>query len=180
VIIIFYESIISEPYTFRRSPISAIVLYITPLVFLPTSMVICTEHSDFFFHWRYSPNLGLGLPPWKYPFHFGFLDLRYSVGLLGRVISSSQGLSTCTQTQKNAHTHRDTKHPCLVWDSNPRSRLPSERRQYILDRSATVTGEDSDSGDVFRTLLFVYQDACSYSWCISFCYTSVSLLHVIF
>jgi hypothetical protein len=30
------------------------------------------------------------------------LDLGQSVGLLGRVISSSQD-STCTQTQKNAH-----------------------------------------------------------------------------
>jgi hypothetical protein len=58
----------------------------------------------FFFPWRYSPNLSLGLLPWNYPFHFGFLDLRQSVGLLGWVISSSQGLSTCTQTQKNAHT----------------------------------------------------------------------------
>jgi hypothetical protein len=33
---------------------------------------------------RYSPNLGLGLPPLNSPFHFGFfLDLRQSVGLLG-------------------------------------------------------------------------------------------------
>jgi hypothetical protein len=45
-----------------------------------------------FFLWRYSPNLGLGLPPWNSPFHFSFLDLRQSVGLLTRVISSSQGL----------------------------------------------------------------------------------------
>jgi hypothetical protein len=34
--------------------------------------------------WRYSPNLSLGLPPWNSPFHFGLLDLRHSVGLLGR------------------------------------------------------------------------------------------------
>jgi hypothetical protein len=54
-----------------------------------------------FFPWRYGPNLDLGLPPWNYLFHFGFLDFRQSVG---QVISSSQGLSTCTQTQKNAHT----------------------------------------------------------------------------
>jgi hypothetical protein len=33
-----------------------------------------------------------------------FLDQGQSVGLLGRVISSSQGHSACTQTQKNAHT----------------------------------------------------------------------------
>jgi hypothetical protein len=39
--------------------------------------------------WRYSPNLYLGLPPCSSPFHFGFLDLRQSVWLLGRVISSS-------------------------------------------------------------------------------------------
>jgi hypothetical protein len=45
----------------------------------------------FFFLWRYSPHLGLDLPPWNFPFHFSLLDLGHSVGLLGRVISSSQG-----------------------------------------------------------------------------------------
>jgi hypothetical protein len=58
------------------------------------------------FFWRYSPNLGLGLPPWISPFRFGLLDLRHSVRLLWRVISSSQGISTCIQTQKNEHTQR--------------------------------------------------------------------------
>jgi hypothetical protein len=38
-----------------------------------------------------------GLPPRNSPFHYGLLDLRHSVGLLGRVISSSQA-STYTQT----------------------------------------------------------------------------------
>jgi hypothetical protein len=74
--------------------------------------------------WRYSPSLGLGLLPWNFPFHFGLLDLRHSVGPLGRVISSSQGLYVYT----NTNTHTNTKHPCPEWDSNPRSRLPSERR----------------------------------------------------
>jgi hypothetical protein len=91
------------------------------------------QFSGALFFWRYSPNLGLGLPPRNSPFHFGFPDLRQSVGLLGRVISSSQGLSTCTQTQKNSptHTHTNTKLPCPEWDSNPRSRLPSEPRQFM-------------------------------------------------
>jgi hypothetical protein len=53
-----------------------------------------------FFLWRYSPHLGLGLPPWNSPFHFGLLDLRHSVGLLGRVISSSQGICLYTNTEK--------------------------------------------------------------------------------
>jgi hypothetical protein len=61
----------------------------------------CRLCVTFFFLWRYSPNLGLGLPPWNSPFHFGFLDLRQSVGLLGRW---SDRLKACTQTQKNAHT----------------------------------------------------------------------------
>jgi hypothetical protein len=78
---------------------------------------------------RYSPNLGLGLPPWNSPFHFSFLDLRQSVGILGRVITSSQGLYFYTNTEK--FTHINTKHPCPGWDSNPRSRLPTERRQCM-------------------------------------------------
>jgi hypothetical protein len=78
-----------------------------------------------------SPQLGLGLPPWNSPFHFGFfLDPTQSVGLLGRVISSSQGLWLYTNTEKRTYTN--TKHPCPEWDSNPRSRVPSERRQYTL------------------------------------------------
>jgi hypothetical protein len=50
--------------------------------------------------------LSLGLPPWNSPFHFGFLDLRQSVGLLGRVISSSQGLYLYTNTEKSTYTHK--------------------------------------------------------------------------
>jgi hypothetical protein len=57
-----------------------------------------------FFLWRYSPNLGLGLPPWSSPFHFGFLDLRQSVGLLGRVISSSQ----LVHKHRKTHTYTQT------------------------------------------------------------------------
>jgi hypothetical protein len=38
-----------------------------------------------------------------------------------------------TETQNNAHTH--TKHPCPEWDSNPWSRSPSERRQFIPQTS---------------------------------------------
>jgi hypothetical protein len=60
--------------------------------------------------------LGLGLPPWNSPFHFGLLDLRQSVGLLGRVINSLQGLYLYTNTEKRTH-----RHPCLEWDSNPQS-----------------------------------------------------------
>jgi hypothetical protein len=59
----------------------------------------------FSFPWRYSPNLGLGLPPGNSPFHFGFPDLRQSVGLLGRVISSSQGLYLYTQKRTHIHKH---------------------------------------------------------------------------
>jgi hypothetical protein len=76
-----------------------------------------------------SPNLGLGLPPWNSPFHFGLLDLRHLVGLLWRVISSSQGLYLHTNTKTRPHTN--TKHPCPEWDSNSWCRLPSERRQCI-------------------------------------------------
>jgi hypothetical protein len=94
------------------------------------------QYESFLFLWRYSPNLDLGLPSWNSPFHFGLLDLRYSVGFLGRW-SVDRKASTCTQTQKNAHTHTNIKHPCPEWDSNSRSQLPSV---HALDRSVTVTG----------------------------------------
>jgi hypothetical protein len=70
------------------------------------------DERIFFLLWRYSPYLGLGLPPWNSPFHFGLLDLRRSVGPLGRVVSSSQGLYlyTNTQTQKNAQTQTPNIH----------------------------------------------------------------------
>jgi hypothetical protein len=58
----------------------------------------------FFFLWHYSPNFGLGLPLWNSPFHFGLLDLKRLLGGW----SARRKASTCTQTQKNAHTHIET------------------------------------------------------------------------
>jgi hypothetical protein len=54
-----------------------------------------------FFLWRYSPNLGLVLPPWNSPFHFRYLDLRQSVGLLG-------GWSARRKASLRVHKHRKT------------------------------------------------------------------------
>jgi hypothetical protein len=72
-----------------------------------SAVVTCGyELCVFFFLWHYSPNLDLGLPPWNSPFHFSFLHLRQSVGLLGRVISSSQGLYLYTNTEKYTHIHK--------------------------------------------------------------------------
>jgi hypothetical protein len=63
---------------------------------------LCYIHSALSFHVFFplalQPNLGLGLPPWNSPCHFGFLDLRQSVGLRGRVISLSQGRYLHTNT----------------------------------------------------------------------------------
>jgi hypothetical protein len=60
------------------------------------------------------------------------LDLfRQSVGLLGWVISPSQGLYLHIGQQRKTHTHTHTKHPCTKWDSNTGSQRPSERRQFM-------------------------------------------------
>jgi hypothetical protein len=60
-----------------------------------------------------------------------FLDHSQTLGLLARMISSSQGLYLNIGQQKHRKTHTHIKHPCSEWDSNRRSRLPSERRQYM-------------------------------------------------
>jgi hypothetical protein len=68
-------------------------------------------------------------------FHFGFLGLRQSVGLLGWVISSSQGLYLYTNTEKRTHTHTQTL--------NIEPTIPASERAktvHVLDLSATVTG----------------------------------------
>jgi hypothetical protein len=53
-----------------------------------------------------------------------------SVGLLGREISPSQGRYLHTGHHKHRiNTHR---HPCLKWDSNPRSQCLSGRRQFMV------------------------------------------------
>jgi hypothetical protein len=63
--------------------------------------------------------------PWNALFHFSFLILRQSVGLLGRGISPSQG--------RYLHKHRINadKHPCLEWVSNPWFQRSSERKQFM-------------------------------------------------
>jgi hypothetical protein len=69
-------------------------------------------------------------PPWALASVFQFHDHFQTVGHLGRVISLSQGLYlNIGQHKHTINTY--TKHPCLAWDSNPRSRLPSERRQFM-------------------------------------------------
>jgi hypothetical protein len=61
---------------------------------------------NIFFLWRYSPNFVPWSTPMKLSVHFGLQDFRHSVGLLGRVISSSQGLYLYINTEKRTYTHK--------------------------------------------------------------------------
>jgi hypothetical protein len=61
---------------------------------------------------------------------FSFFIHTQSVGLLGRGISPSQGRYLHTGQQK--HRINAYGHPCLKWDSNPRSQCLSGRKQFIL------------------------------------------------
>jgi hypothetical protein len=61
-------------------------------------------------------------------YFFSFSIYTQTVGLLGRLISPSQGRYLHTGQQKprsNAHRHR-----CLVWDSNPWSECSSDQREF--------------------------------------------------
>jgi hypothetical protein len=95
----------------------------------------------------------------KFPVSLQLLDLGQLLELLGRVISSSQGLYLYTNTEKRTH-NTNTKHSCPRQDSNPHDhsvrasedssclrprgycdRLASEQAKTVhaLDRAATVT-----------------------------------------
>jgi hypothetical protein len=71
----------------------------------------------FFSLWRYSPNFGLGLPPWNSLFHFCFLDLRHSVGLLGWV---ARPLPVHKHRKTHIHTQKPNIHALSeIWTHDP-------------------------------------------------------------
>jgi hypothetical protein len=61
-----------------------------------------TSNLQFFFLWPYSPIQALAASM-KLSVSLQLLDLGQSVGLLGRVISSSQGLYLYINTEKRTH-----------------------------------------------------------------------------
>jgi hypothetical protein len=79
-----------------------------------------------------APLLGSLLPYWSTGLITQFLDHSQAVGLLGRVISSSQVLYLNTGQHKHRKTLTHIKHPCSRRDSIPQSRPPSDRRLFML------------------------------------------------
>jgi hypothetical protein len=74
--------------------------------------------------------LSMALQPlWILACFFSFLIHTCSVGLLEWGISPSQ----CCYLYTEQHKHRikAQRHPCLEWDSNPRSQCSSGRRRFI-------------------------------------------------
>jgi hypothetical protein len=135
--IYYFRSI--HPTGARHSSIKLLALR-TGRIFMYSHLARKRRDLIFSFFRRYSPNLGLGLPPWNSPFHFGFLELRQSVGFLGRVISSLQGLYLYTNTEKRTHKHQTS----MAWVGFEPTIPASEQAKTVhaLDRPATVTGKD--------------------------------------
>jgi hypothetical protein len=75
-----------------------------------------------------APLLGSSLTYWSTGLITQSLCHSQVVGLLGRVISSSQGLYLNTGQHKHRKMRTHIKHQCPRRDSNPQSRLPSDRR----------------------------------------------------
>jgi hypothetical protein len=80
-------------------------------------------------------------PPWALASAFSFMIILQTVGLLGRVISSSQGLYLNIAQHKhriNTYTHQTS----MSWVGFELTIPASERAKTVhaLDRSATVTG----------------------------------------
>jgi hypothetical protein len=84
---------------------------------------------NFFYLRLYSPIQALAASM-KLSVSLQLLHLGQSVGLLGRVISSSPGLYPYTNTEKLTH-NTNTKHSCPECDWNPQSGRPQERKQFM-------------------------------------------------
>jgi hypothetical protein len=88
-----------------------------------------TERIHFQFNFfPLAPLLGSSPPYWSTGPITQFLYLSQAVGLLERVISSSQGLYLNTGQHKHRKTPTQIKHPCPGRNSNSQSRPPSDRR----------------------------------------------------
>jgi hypothetical protein len=66
---------------------------------------------------------------WPWPLVQFRNHFSQTVGLLGREISPSQG--RFLNTGQHKHRINAYLHPCLEWDSNPRSQRPSGRKQFM-------------------------------------------------
>jgi hypothetical protein len=75
---------------------------------------VCPFSKYNFFQWLFQPIQGSDL------LFSSVIIFSQTVGLLGRVISPSQGRYLNTE-----QTHAHTKHPYPEWYSNPRSQRPS-------------------------------------------------------
>jgi hypothetical protein len=119
--------------SFRNLSYSLLTTY--PIIARYWCVVKWRQNNNTFFHWLYGP-----LEPWPLISHFHdhFTDGRTpctSDHLVSRPLPEHR----TTQTQKKTHTY--TKHPLLVWDSNPRSRVSElAKTVYALDGWANVTG----------------------------------------
>jgi hypothetical protein len=89
------------------------------------------------------PLIGSWSPYWSPGLITQFIDLSQAVWLLGRVISSSQGLYLNTGQHKHRKPRTHIKHAWPRRDSNQHSRPPSDRRLFMpqttrLPRTALV------------------------------------------
>jgi hypothetical protein len=100
------------------------VEYAKILQIVITYIFMLPPFHSFFHQWLYSPLLGPGL-------FFSFV-IFFTVGRTpwtsDQPIARPLPTHRTTQTQNNCtHTH-----PCLKWDSNPRSQCSRERREFRL------------------------------------------------
>jgi hypothetical protein len=100
-----------------------------------------------FFSLALQPPLG----PW--PLLFSSMIILQTLGLLGRVISSSQGLYLNTEQHKHRiHIHQ-TSMVCLGFEPTITASVRA-KTVHALDRSATVTGPKS----------YIYILSISWNW----------------
>jgi hypothetical protein len=82
------------------------------------------------------------LPLWSIGLILSFLIILQTVGLLGRVISSSQGCYLNTRQHKHRKTHTHTHQTSMSWVGFEPKIPTSERAKTVhaLDDSTSVTG----------------------------------------
>jgi hypothetical protein len=88
------------------------------------SVNLIEEFYSFVHQWLYSPLLGAGI-------FFSFVIFLYTDGRNPWTSDQPVARPLATHRTKRTQNKCRYRHPCLEWDSNPRSQRSSERRQFI-------------------------------------------------
>jgi hypothetical protein len=110
---------------------------------------LCWSALIFYSSMALQPSVG----PWPF---LQFRNLLYTVGRTRWTSDQPAVIRLPKHRATQTHNKRTHRHPCLEWDSNPRSQRSSERRQFMPYTTRTLW-----SAEVRKKIKIIAKDSLS-------------------